>query len=128
MSQPTTQLSKKIANLNLDSVIQRLRRDENMPTEDIQQAVTEYKQFLELCRREGLANIVPTVLADKAWHYHILDTRKYAADTDNIFGEFLHHSPNDENMEKLASATERKWRRIFKDEAPAAYQSAMCNP
>lgn len=123
-----TQLTPAIKNLNLDSVMARLRRDEQMSTADIQQAVKEYHQFLELCRREGAAGIVPTVLADKVWHYHILDTRRYATDCEAIFGEFLHHNPNDASMDAMADDTERKWRRTFKDEAPVAYQSAMCNP
>jgi hypothetical protein len=30
---------------------------------------------------------------DTFWHYHILDTRKYAADCQAVFGQFLHHFP-----------------------------------
>src|SRR5262249_39319225 len=30
---------------------------------------------------------------DRFWHMHILDTRKYAADCDAVFGHFLHHFP-----------------------------------
>jgi len=37
--------------------------------------------------------IVPPRIADEFWHQHILDTRKYAADCDEIFGNFLHHFP-----------------------------------
>jgi hypothetical protein len=30
---------------------------------------------------------------DNFWHYHILDTKKYAVDCHNVFGYFLHHFP-----------------------------------
>ena len=122
-----TQLSKKIENLNLDSIITRLRRDEHMSTADIQQAVKEYKQFLELRLRESDAQIVPSVLADKVWHHHILDTRKYAEDCDIIFGHFVHHNPHVENLEEHADATAKKLRKVFKESAPAAYRSARCS-
>ena len=31
--------------------------------------------------------------ADELWHLHILDTRKYEADCEAIFGRFLNHTP-----------------------------------
>jgi hypothetical protein len=39
---------------------------------------------------EGAA---PLFDVDIFWHYHILDTLKYAADCENVFGYFLHHFP-----------------------------------
>jgi hypothetical protein len=35
----------------------------------------------------------PLFDVDTFWHYHILDTMKYAADCENVFGYFLHHFP-----------------------------------
>jgi putative hemolysin len=35
----------------------------------------------------------PLVDVDTFWHYHILDTMKYAADCEQAFGYFLHHYP-----------------------------------
>jgi len=37
--------------------------------------------------------IVPTVEIDRVWHHHILDTSKYAADCEMLFGRFIHHFP-----------------------------------
>lgn len=121
-----TELSKQISNLDLESVLARLRRDENLPVQEIEQAVKEYKQFLELRLQNVDAAVVPSVLADKVWHHHILDTRKYTADCENIFGEFLHHNPNAENLDAHAAQTQKKWQQTFKEDAPAAYQSAFC--
>ncbi len=37
--------------------------------------------------------IAPLKDVDTFWHYHILDTMKYARDCEQIFGYFQHHSP-----------------------------------
>ena len=134
MTQPSTTtasttaqaIAPTIQNLDLDNVIARLRRDENMSTEDIQQAVKEYKQFLELRRREDDANIVPSVLADKVWHHHILDTRTYARDCDTIFGDFLHHNPNVETPIAEKEKGLQVWRRAFGKEAPKMLTTDPC--
>jgi hypothetical protein len=36
---------------------------------------------------------VPTELADKLWHAHILSTRDYIAMCDKVSGSYLHHQP-----------------------------------
>jgi hypothetical protein len=38
-------------------------------------------------------SIAPLVDVDTFWHYHILDTMKYARDCEQVFGYFLHHYP-----------------------------------
>lgn len=53
----------------------------------------QYRRFLELCRKYPDRNIVPYGDLDTFWHYHILDTQKYAADCQAVFGYFLHHFP-----------------------------------
>jgi hypothetical protein len=35
----------------------------------------------------------PSMDVDTFWHYHILDTMKYARDCEEVFGYFLHHFP-----------------------------------
>ena len=37
-------------------------------------------------------------LLDDYWHYHILDTRKYAQDCERLFGSLLHHYPYFEKL------------------------------
>jgi hypothetical protein len=53
----------------------------------------DYKKFLILCLKYPRETVVPTGLVDKFWHYHILDTRKYAQDCERALGYFLHHFP-----------------------------------
>ena len=51
-----------------------------------------YKRFLFLNFKYA-GSIVPNELVDEFWHFHILDTRKYAADCEMLFNELLHHFP-----------------------------------
>lgn len=52
-----------------------------------------YLRFLTLHLIHPKRTIVPNELIDLVWHYHILDTRKYAEDCERIFGYYLHHDP-----------------------------------
>lgn len=54
----------------------------------------EYKRFLHLSKEFPNELIAPSQAVDTFWHYHILDTVKYAADCAAVFGYFLHHNPN----------------------------------
>ena len=54
---------------------------------------TEYRRFLFLMKKYPDAEASPTVDVDIFWHYHILDTMKYARDCAALFGYFLHHYP-----------------------------------
>ena len=54
---------------------------------------TEYRRFLFLMKKYPDAGASPTVDVDTFWHYHILDTMKYARDCQAAFGFFLHHYP-----------------------------------
>jgi len=54
---------------------------------------TEYRRFLFLMKKYPDTEASPTVDVDIFWHYHILDTMKYARDCEAVFGYFLHHYP-----------------------------------
>ncbi|GJJ00837.1 hypothetical protein RugamoR64_13750 [Duganella rhizosphaerae] len=54
---------------------------------------TEYRRFLFLMKQFPNEQTAPLVDVDTFWHYHILDTMKYAVDCDAVFGHFLHHFP-----------------------------------
>jgi len=53
----------------------------------------EYRRFLCLMKLYPQEDTAPQVDVDTFWHYHILDTMKYAADCEQAFGYFLHHYP-----------------------------------
>lgn len=54
---------------------------------------TEYRRFLFLMKKYPNEIAAPSVDVDTFWHYHILDTQKYARDCHALFGFFLHHYP-----------------------------------
>jgi hypothetical protein len=53
----------------------------------------EYRRFSLLCRQYPDEPIVPSTFVDDLWHLHILDTLKYAEDSEQYYGYFLHHFP-----------------------------------
>src|SRR5215472_16162703 len=55
--------------------------------------VALYRCFLKLCVLYPGIALVPTVRLDHVWHTHMLDTAKYRADCDTIFGRFMDHFP-----------------------------------
>jgi hypothetical protein len=54
---------------------------------------TEYRRFLYLMKAFPHVQTAPRVDVDTFWHYHILDTLKYARDCEQAFGYFVHHYP-----------------------------------
>jgi hypothetical protein len=69
-----------------------------------------YRCFLKLRVLCPGATIVPTRRIDRAWHAHILDTAKYRADCDRVFGRFLDHFPY---AGLRGEDDERRWRENF---------------
>lgn len=53
----------------------------------------EYRRFLCLMKMYPDEETAPMADVDTFWHYHILDTMKYARDCEQAFGYFLHHYP-----------------------------------
>ena len=56
-------------------------------------AERDYKRYLAITHATGGYQPVPNADIDRFWHEHILDTRRYARDCEDLFGEFLHHYP-----------------------------------
>lgn len=58
------------------------------------EAENDYRAFLLCAKVYPAESPSPTADVDCFWHYHILDTVKYARDCDTAFGYFLHHKPD----------------------------------
>ena len=109
-----------IAALDLDPIKVKLMHAESgkgWTREYADMMETEYRRFLELMAKYPDEAIAPSMDVDEFWHYHILDTMKYARDCDNVFGHFLHHFPyiglrGDEDLSLHASAGENM-RRLY---------------
>lgn len=53
----------------------------------------DYRRFLYLMKIFPNEPAVPSADVDRFWRLHIFETRRYAADCENVFGYFLHRSP-----------------------------------
>ncbi len=88
---------EKIDALDLEPVAYKLMHPELgapvMTLTEADQHIAAYRCFLKLCAWYPYETIVPSQEADEAWHAHILDTAKYADDSEQAFGYFLHHFP-----------------------------------
>lgn len=85
-----------IAALDLEPIKVKLMHEESGEGWTLERANAvefEYRRFLFLMKQFPHEQTAPLVDVDTFWHYHILDTLKYAADCDAVFGHFLHHFP-----------------------------------
>ncbi|MEO5671505.1 MAG: hypothetical protein ABIR26_12495 [Ramlibacter sp.] len=57
-------------------------------------AEAQYRCYMFLNFKYGARQTLPCWDdVDEVWHAHILDTRRYIADCDRIFGGYVHHFP-----------------------------------
>jgi hypothetical protein len=95
MTFPHTDFSV-IAALDLDPIKVKLMHEESGEGWSLEQANAvefEYRRFLYLMKKFPQEGAAPRADVDIFWHYHILDTIKYAQDCQAVFGYFLHHFP-----------------------------------
>lgn len=108
---------EKIETLDLEPILVKLMdptEGEGWALEHARETEVWYKRFLYLNAVYPDRSIVPTKVIDKFWHYHILDTEKYAEDCQNVFGYFLHHFPyfgmrSDQDRQNLLDASKQTW-------------------
>lgn len=87
---------KAISDLDLEPIKIKLMHQpsgESWSAEKANAVEIEYRRFLYLMKAFPTEQIAPLVDVDTFWHYHILDTMKYASDCEQAFGYFVHHYP-----------------------------------
>lgn len=85
-----------IASLDLEPIKVKIMHQESGEGWSLERANAvefEYRRFLYLMKKYPEENAAPSMDVDTFWHYHILDTLKYAVDCETVFGHFLHHFP-----------------------------------
>ena len=119
-------IDPEIAGIDLEMVKVKMRDTEEgtgWTTAQCEDAEVEYKRYLMLCRKFPYPkySIVPNKIMDTMWHYHILDTRAYCRDSDNIFGGYFHHFPyfgmrgkkDASNLHEAFGATKHLYKSVF---------------
>jgi hypothetical protein len=131
-----------IAELDLDPIKVKLMNKESGEGWSLEQANAvefEYRRFLYVMKLFPQEQTAPLVDVDIFWHHHILDTRKYAADCEQIFGYFLHHVPDSgsrgEDDEAVHHDTGARMQELYEATFGEAYirqavssKAAWCQP
>jgi hypothetical protein len=89
-------LFNAVMQLDLDPIktkLMHVESGEGWSLEKANAVEKEYRRFLCLMKMYPDESIAPLVDVDTFWHYHILDTMKYAVDCEQAFGYFVHHYP-----------------------------------
>jgi len=84
---------ERVAALDFSMLRMKLVQEHGWTEEVCDEVEHLYRLFLALNLRYPGQKICPTGPIDEFWHAHILDTRAYAADCQQLFGEYLHHYP-----------------------------------
>ena len=92
---------QRIARINLDAVMQHVAKDTGLEGEDLTRAEDLYRKYLTLRSRYPEVTMVPPRIVDHVWHAHITFTRQYMADCELLFGEYLHHTPMEEDTDAM---------------------------
>ncbi|HXC95172.1 MAG TPA: hypothetical protein VNU92_05695 [Edaphobacter sp.] len=109
--------------LELNSIRDALIEKQGLSLERAEAARTEYVRFLTLLQKRPGFMLVPWSDKegrddlDQFWHQHILDTAKYAADCNALFGKMIHHNPHvvrgSDNERDGVEKTQRLYARTF---------------
>ncbi|MEL6456649.1 MAG: hypothetical protein AAFQ91_00150 [Cyanobacteria bacterium J06621_15] len=85
----------KLVQLDLQPIAYNLihSNEDRWNIQKTNQAISAYLMFLLLIYLYPNSQLVPNQEIDRVWHYHILDTMKYAEDCEMLFGRFIHHFP-----------------------------------
>lgn len=83
----------KVAKLDFSMLKQKLGQEKGWSVEYQEEVEGLYRRFLALNIAYPEQKICPTGPIDEFWHAHILDTRAYEQDCNQLFGYFLHHFP-----------------------------------
>jgi hypothetical protein len=100
-------LDADIESLDLDPIGYKLCLDEGWPLAQIDQAISDYRVFLQAIRL-GVGPLVPTKRTDTVWHHHILDTEKYHGDCHQIFGRYVHHFPYSGLLDEVDAENQKR--------------------
>jgi hypothetical protein len=135
----TNDLFKAISEMNLDAIKMKLmhvQSGEGWSQAKADAVEKEYRRFLCLMKLYPNEDTAPLVDVDTFWHYHILDTMKYAADCERVLGGFLHHYPyvgmrGEADQQFRIDSGERMrtlYESTFKEAYPGSRTSAIQTP
>jgi hypothetical protein len=125
--------------LDLDAIKAKLmdtKSGKGWSKQRVDAAEQEYRRFLYLAKKFPNEPTAPLVDVDEFWHYHILDTMKYAADCNRVFGYFLHHFPyagmrgkeDEQALQRIGERTRALYEKTFGEDYYAGIAAAAGRP
>ncbi|MFZ2586616.1 MAG: glycine-rich domain-containing protein-like [Alphaproteobacteria bacterium] len=89
--------AQRLAKVDLNHVMKHVQADTGMDDATLARAEDLYRKFLTLKETNVNGTLVPPRIIDIVWHAHITFTRQYMADCEMLFGEYLHHTPTEDD-------------------------------
>lgn len=83
----------RVSKIDFTMQSRKLIAESGWTAESCAEAEDLYRKYLAMNIRYPNRKLCPNGPVDEFWHAHILDTRKYLADCEDLFGEMLHHYP-----------------------------------
>lgn len=117
--------------LNLDAIKAALMDKQSGAGWSLNRATAvefEYRRFLCLMQMFPDEHVAPLVDVDTFWHCHILNTMKYAADCEQIFGYFLHHVPSSGTRDEHDHAVHQRTGARMQELYEATFGEAYIRP
>jgi hypothetical protein len=104
---PDPQIAReRLASIDLSWIVVKFVRDYGYEAGDAFRAVDLYRNVLELAIEHPGRALLPPAGADKAWRAHILNTQRYRQDCLSLFGDFMHHDPDEFDQEAFRASWE----------------------
>ena len=85
---------KYIKNIDFSMIIEKMVKQDGWRKKNALETAQFYRNFLYLNKKYSQHGVLPpSIDIDEFWHNHILDTKQYLHDCQQIFGYYLHHYP-----------------------------------
>lgn len=84
-----------IDSIDFSMIVDKIVKTKGWKKKHVLQICELYRHFLFLKKKYGMDDVTlpPSEEIDEFWHTHILDTKKYRYDCEQIFGFYLDHYP-----------------------------------
>jgi len=88
-------LELNVSRINLERLKHKYTASSEAKMNEVEwdKAELEYRRFLSLKRLYPSIALVPSKQVNSIWHAHILDTRSYRTDCEQVFGRFIDYYP-----------------------------------
>jgi hypothetical protein len=88
------EIKKSVINsADFSMIVDKMVNHQGWYRRDAEEVSRLYRNYLFLCVKYPQYNLPPSEDVDEFWHNHVLDTKKYRKDCDEIFGKYRDHYP-----------------------------------